>query len=778
VITASFNGSTKTATLSVTPLAVSSVALSPSTVLGGSANSTGTVTLNGVAPAGGATVTLSSDATSAATVPATVVIAAGASSATFTVTTLVVTSATPALITGSYNGSSQSATLNVNSYSVSSVTLSPATVIGNIANSTGTVTIGAPAPSGGLAVTLTSGNTSAATVPSSVTVLEGQTTATFLITSKSVTSAKSVVITAASGSSASATLTVNPITVSTVSLNPTSIVGGSGSVTGTVTLNTPAPVGGVTVALSSSNSAAAAVPANVVIAAGQTSNTFTITTSGVSSANSVIISATYQGSKTATLTVNSSSINSLSISMGSVVGGVGNATGTVYLSQAAPTGGAVVSLSSSNTGAITVPANFTIAAGQTSGTFAITSLLVPSNTTVTLTASYNGSKTGTIQVTPIFINSLSVSPSSLYGSQANATGTVYLNTAAPSGGIQVSLSSSDTNGATVPATVTVNAGQTSATFTITSKAVATATTVTITGSLNGTKTGTLTVNPIVVNSLSINTSTLIGGKENTTGTVYLITAAPAGGSVVELSSSSGAASVPATVTVPQGQNSVSFNITTTAVSAQTSVTFTATLNGSKTGSLTINPPSLTGISISDSSVIGGTSTTVTVSINTAAPSGGLAVTLSDNTTASGTPGTLTIPEGATSGTATITTIAVSSNTTATITAAFNGSNINSSFTVQRPTLVNFTINPSTLKGSKSTTGTVTLSGPAPTGGMVVSLGDNSTKIGTPSSVTVAAGNTTANFTMTTSSVSSTTWVTVTASLNGVSLTYDVKLTKN
>ena len=142
--------------------------------------------------------------------------------------------------------------------------------------------------------------------------------------------------------------------------------------------------------------------------------------------------------------------------------------------------------------------------------------------------------------------------------------------------------------------------------------------VTITGTLNGTQTGSLTVNPIFVNSLSIGTASLVGGTATVTGTVTLNTTAPTGGSVIALSSNNSAASVPATVTVAQGQNSATFNITTSSVAAQATATITATLNGSATGTVTLNPPSVTGFSIANSSVIGGTSTTVTVSLNAAA----------------------------------------------------------------------------------------------------------------------------------------------------------------
>jgi hypothetical protein len=93
-----------------------------------------------------------------------------------------------------------------------------------------------------------------------------------------------------------------PATLSALTLSPTSVVGGSSS-QGTITLTSAAPSGGAIVALSSSNTAVASVPASVTIPSGATSATFTIPTQTVSTATSVNISAAYGGvSKTATLT--------------------------------------------------------------------------------------------------------------------------------------------------------------------------------------------------------------------------------------------------------------------------------------------------------------------------------------------------------------------------------------------------------------------------------------------------------------------------------------------
>ena len=90
---------------------LSSVTLSPGSVNGGS-SSTGTVTLSGAAPAGGAMVNLSSNSTSA-TVASSVTVAAGATSATFSVSTSAVTASTPVTISASYAGVTTTASLTV-----------------------------------------------------------------------------------------------------------------------------------------------------------------------------------------------------------------------------------------------------------------------------------------------------------------------------------------------------------------------------------------------------------------------------------------------------------------------------------------------------------------------------------------------------------------------------------------------------------------------------------------------------------------------------------------
>ncbi len=92
-------------------------------------------------------------------------------------------------------------------------------------------------------------------------------------------------------------------------------------------------------------------------------------------------------------------------------------------------------------------------------------------------------------------------------------------------------------------------------------------------------------------------------------------------------------------------------------------------------------------------------------------------------------------------------------------------------------LTALTVSPSSVVGGSPSTGTVTLSGPAPGGGAVVSLGSDNTLAATvPGSVTVAGGASSATFPVTTSAVSGSTAVTISASYGGITRTAPLTVT--
>ena len=114
VLTTPDGGTSNALTVSIaTPPVAISLSLSPLSVVGGN-NVTGVVTINAAAPAGGASISMSSSSSSAM-VPA-VTVATGATSATFTIMTDPVTTATPVTITA--GSSSAAITAHLTLYTV------------------------------------------------------------------------------------------------------------------------------------------------------------------------------------------------------------------------------------------------------------------------------------------------------------------------------------------------------------------------------------------------------------------------------------------------------------------------------------------------------------------------------------------------------------------------------------------------------------------------------------------------------------------------------------
>ena len=134
---------------------------------------------------------------------------------------------------------------------------------------------------------------------------------------------------------------------------------------------------------------------NVSITQGSSSTTIASTVEG---ASTVVYYDALPNGGTIVLT-QAGPLSGVSMSPASVQGGV-SSTGTVTLNAAAPAGGAVVSLTSSNTAAAQVPASVTVPDGATSATFTATTSPVASDTAVTITALYNSvSRTTTLTVT-------------------------------------------------------------------------------------------------------------------------------------------------------------------------------------------------------------------------------------------------------------------------------------------------------------------------------------------------------------------------------------------
>jgi hypothetical protein len=182
---------------------------------------------------------------------------------------------------------------------------------------------------------------------------------------------------------------------------------GGSSLGGEVRLSGVAPPGGALVALSSSNPALVTVPATMTIPAGVNSWVYFGSTAQVTTTTSAVITATYNGSSqsvTQTLTPPppqpTANLDFVFLDPALVQTGTTSTTVTVWFTALTPVGGALVSLSSSNTAIATVPSSVLVPAFSSSGSLSATIRPTASGTT-TISATYNGAtRSAVLTVTP------------------------------------------------------------------------------------------------------------------------------------------------------------------------------------------------------------------------------------------------------------------------------------------------------------------------------------------------------------------------------------------
>lgn len=164
----------------------------------------------------------------------------------------------------------------------------------------------------------------------------------------------------------------------------------------------PAGLGGVVVTLSSSNPAAAVVPATVTVPTGANSFAFPIVTFSVASATEATITASYAGGVTSlTLQVLAGAAGGQLVLFPNPVPGGLLALGQLTLPQPVGPGGRVVALVSSHVAAAVVPVSVSVAPGASTVTFPIITFPVRTATPVVITAIGLGNPvTATLQVLP------------------------------------------------------------------------------------------------------------------------------------------------------------------------------------------------------------------------------------------------------------------------------------------------------------------------------------------------------------------------------------------
>ena len=593
-------------------------------------------------------------------------------------------------------------------------------------------------------------------------------------------------------------VTTNGVSVASVTVNPTVVVGGTSS-QGTVTLSGPAPAGGATIALASSNTAAAQVPASVVVAAAASTATFTITTSAVSSSTSSTISASYNGStKTASLGVTAQTVSWLNSSWqyrsAVTIANAGGTALTGYQLNVVLGSGFDFTKVQSNGGDIRFTASDGVTllpywieswnAGSSSASLWVKVPSIPAaGATVYLyygnssaTSAANGFNTfdffddfssGSIDTTKWTVGGGSWTvvtdtlPNGLSGSVLQGTTNI------PNNELLYSSSYTGTDyileasgklisgrewglGARLNGPTNLYSSNLYADLDTTNNLYVYKW-LNNNGSNWATQLGSVAVGTVNLNtwykvSMAVHSS-LIDVSVN--GVAWEHTS--------DAQFSSGG------VAIFGGENMVAH------FSSVRSRKYAATVPTTTIGAVTTNGVSVASVTVNPTVVVGGTSSQGTVTLSGPAPAGGATIALaSSNTAAAQVPASVVVAAAASTATFTITTSAVSSSTSSTISASFGGTKPTATLTVAHaaPTVASVALNPTSVLGGNTSQGTVTLSGPALSGGATVTLTSSNTAAAqVPASVVIPAAASSATFTITTSSVSSSTNSVISASYN-------------
>ena len=689
-----------------------------------------------------------------------------------------------------------------------------------------TVELSTAAPTGGLSISLTVADVSGSDFVASGN--EGSKTLSFAVgdTSKTYTVATvadsvdeasgAVKVTVGTGtgytvgtpSSASVTVNDDDSPAATVKAGTSPVTEGTAA-SFTVELSTAAPTGGLSISLTVADVSGSDFVASgnegsktLSFAVGDTSKTYTVATVADSvdeaSGNVTVTVGTGTGytvgtPSSASVTVNDDDSPAATVKAGTSPVTEGTAaTFTVELSTAAPTGGLSIALTvadvsgsdfvaSGNEGSKTL----SFAEGDTSKTYTVATVAdsvdeASGNVTVTV-GSGTGYTVGTASSASVTVNDDDAPAASIKAGTSPVTEgtaasfTVELSSAAPSGGLSISLTVADVSGSDFVAsgnegskTLSFAEGDTSKTYTVATVAdsvdeASGAVQVTI-GTGTGYTVGTPSSASVTVNDDDSPAATIKAGTSPVTEgtaasfTVELSTAAPTGGmsislTVADVSGSDFVASGnegAKTLSFAEGDTSKTYTVATVADSVDEASGAVKVTVGSGTG-YTVGTPSSASVTVNDddspavtikagtSPVTEGTAASFTVELSTAAPTGGLSIALTvadvsgSDFVASGNEGskTLSFAEGDTSKTYTVATVAdsvdeASGNVTVTV-----GSG--TGYTVGTPSSASVTVNDddspvASIKAGTSpvTEGTaasftVELSTAAPSGGLSIAL---------------------------------------------------------
>ena len=355
------------------------------------------VYLTAAAPAGGVTVTMTSSDPVLISVPATVVMPAGAMQLSVPITVGAASVAT--------NVSLQAKVVTAITRTVQVV---PPVDIRDLytaatfqrGNAAVVVYLTAAAPAGGVTVTMSSSNPALISVPATVVAPAGALQVSVPITVGAASVATNVSLQAKVIATVTRSAQVLPPPPIDVAFVYTAATFRRGNATVVVYLTAAAPARGITVTMSSSNPSLISVPATVVVPAGAVQLSVPITVGATSVATNVSLQAKVVATITRTVQV----LPPPPIDVYGLYTGAtfqrGSATVVVYLTDVAPAGGVTVMMTSSNPALISVPATVVVPAGAAQLSVPITVGTASVATNVSLQARVVATIARTVQVLP------------------------------------------------------------------------------------------------------------------------------------------------------------------------------------------------------------------------------------------------------------------------------------------------------------------------------------------------------------------------------------------
>lgn len=378
-------------------------------------------------------------------------------------------------------------------------------------------------------------------------------------------------------------------TFNSFTVSASEVFGGS-SVTGTLTLASAAPSGGVR-AILSETSPYASMPTEVWFSSGATTKAFTIFTSQVFSSNKIAyLYANCMGTtRSVALTIKPyPTVASFVLAKSYLYGGTGT-TGTATLSAPAPFTGSFTFTESS--AFVSVVSPITIAAGQTSKVTNISTTKPTTTQTVPITAAYKGTtRVATLTVYPVpVVTGLSFNPNPLLAG-FYTTCTITLNVPAP---ITTQIAMQDDSPYIASSTKTIPAGQQSYSFLVYGSNPPADVNIAVQARVwedTGPATNaTLQLLRSQLNSIVVTPNPIRGG---TAGVATITINRPLlFNRIISMSSSNpNLAAVPSGVTMVAGNTTASATVRTVGVtSSQTAVIGASYLGTTVTTTLTVNP---------------------------------------------------------------------------------------------------------------------------------------------------------------------------------------------